>query len=201
MSHVFALTGGIGSGKSTVARIWRERGLPVVDADELARRVVDPGSTGLRELVEHFGEEVLHEDGGLHRAKLAERVFGDEAARARLNRLLHPRIRDEAERRFAALRDAGEPLVCYEIPLLFEIGQADKFRPVVVVHAPLELRVERARLRDGTDSAAIRRRVEAQIPLEQKVERADYVIDNGEDEDATRARSLEVLAALRQRFG
>ena len=144
MTHVFALTGGIGSGKSTVARVWREVGLAIVDADELARVVVQPGTPGLARLVEEFGVEMLDEAGELNRPQLAALVFRDATARSRLNSILHPLVRDEARARFDEFTRLEEPLVCYELPLLFETNQQDNYRPVVVVKVPLPTHIARA---------------------------------------------------------
>src|SRR5512141_1746472 len=116
--RVFGLTGGIGSGKSTVATRFRERGLPVIDADQLAREVVAKGTPGLAEIVARFGSSVLDAQGELDRKQLAEVVFRDEDARRALNAITHPRVRDLALARVQALDAAGEPLACYEVPLL-----------------------------------------------------------------------------------
>ena len=186
-AHVFGLTGGIGSGKSTIARRFRERGVPVLDADQVARDVVEPGTDGLREVVEAFGPEVLDRDGSLNRAAVAERVFADDGARARLNAIIHPRVRDVTARRIAELAARGEPLVCYEVPLLIESGLADALRPLVVVAAPESLQVERTMRRDGATEDQARARIRAQMPVAEKVKLADFVIDNvGSVEDATR---------------
>lgn len=175
---VFGLTGGIGSGKSTVAARLRQRGLPVVDADALARDAVQPGSAALTAVVERFGANMLDPSGALDRAKLASVVFSDPAARADLNAIVHPEVRRLAERRFASLAADGEPLACYEVPLLFEVGLDAALRPIVVVRADLETRIARTTARDGAPREAVLERIAAQMPLEEKVARADYVIDN-----------------------
>src|SRR5690606_26555466 len=112
---------------------WRSLGLPVVDADQLARRAVAPGQPALAEIARSFGYEVLNPDGTLNRSALAACVFGDADARARLNQLVHPEVRRLAQAAFVDLEQRGEPLACYEVPLLFETGQADAYRPVVLV--------------------------------------------------------------------
>jgi dephospho-CoA kinase len=187
----FGLTGGLASGKSTVSERWRRRGLAVVDADELAREVVAPGSEGLAELVATFGSDILDGAGRLDRKRLAERAFCDEHERRKLEAITHPRIIALSSARVASLRDAGHPLVSYEAALLVESGRADAFRPLVVVVAPVELQitraVERATLQSGR--AAMTReqalaRIQAQLPLEAKAAAADYVIDNSGDRAA-----------------
>jgi len=196
-SLVFALTGGIGCGKSTVARLWKDAGLAIVDADSLAKEVVATGSAGLERVAHAFGPGVLTPNGELDRAALGQLVFGDAEARARLEAWVHPLIRGAAEARFAALERAGERLICYEIPLLFETGQAERFRPVIVVDAPDELRVERITERDGLTSESARQRVAAQWPLAEKVKRADAVIDNGGSLEQTAAQADALLERLR----
>lgn len=197
--HVFALTGGIGSGKSTVARHWRSLGLPVIDADVLAREVVAPGSPGLDAVIARFGPEVLTPDGELDRRRLGRIVFDDPAARADLEGILHPLVRRAAGSAFAQLADRGETLACYEVPLLFETGQQDTYRPVVVVWASPETQRERAATRDGVTPEAIQARIDSQLPLDEKAARADFVIDNDGPLPRTLAQAEAVLTAVRER--
>ncbi len=194
---VFALTGGIGSGKSTVAGFWREAGLPVVEADQLARVAVQKGSTTLLELQRVFGAEMLLPDGNLDRKALGGLVFADPVAREQLNAIVHPEVQRLAQRRFAELSASGEELAAYEIPLLFETGQQARFRPVVVVSASLPMQLARAARRDGEQDAAISARISAQFPLQSKVAGADYVIDNNGSLADLRLRALEVLRQVR----
>lgn len=196
MPHVFGLTGGIGTGKSTVLRRFVERGLPVVNADELARVVVAPGSEALQELVREFGPQVLGADGAMDRRYVAEHVFSDLDARRRLEAITHPRISREAHARFEALGERGEPLACYEVPLLFEVGLDDSFRPIVVVSAPESLQIARAAARDASDDRRIRARIAAQLPLATKTARADYVIDNSGSLADTLRQADAVLDAI-----
>lgn len=198
--QVFALTGGIGSGKSTVAAQLRRRGVPVIDADALAREVVAPGSRALAEVEAEFGAAVLR-DGALDRAALARVVFADPAARARLEAITHPRIQALRDARLLELSGAGEPLACYEVPLLFERGLDTSLRPVVVVSVPEAVQIERARRRDQASEAMIRARLAAQLPLAEKVARADYVIDNVGSLAATQAATDAVLRALCTQLG
>jgi dephospho-CoA kinase len=176
---IIGLTGGIASGKSTVARMLAERGARVVDADLLAREVVAPGTPGLAEIVETFGEGVLRADGSLDRAALGQRVFEAPKARARLEAITHPRIAqrfDEERRR--AQRD-GVPVLVYEAALLVETGAHRAVQELVVVTADPAVQIRRVRERDGLEETAARRRLDAQAPLEQKVAAADHVINNG----------------------
>jgi dephospho-CoA kinase len=199
--RVFALTGGIGSGKSSVARYFRERGVPIIDADLLAREVVAPGSPGLAQVVAAFGAEVLTAEGELDRAALARRVFADPAERAALERITHPRVRALARARFAELDGRGEPLAGYEVPLLFEAGLERDYHPTIVVSCSPAQQQQRAARRDGKTAAAIQARIAAQMPLAEKVSRADYVIDNSGDFEATRVNADRVLAAVCTELG
>jgi dephospho-CoA kinase len=198
---VFGLTGGIASGKSTVAARLRARGVPVLDADELAREVVAPGSDGLAEVVARFGAAVLAGDGALDRKKLAAVAFASDEARRALERITHPRIAAATMERLGALGDAGEPLVAYEAALLVESGRAALFRPLVVVALDEAAQVARAMARDGATEAEVRARLAAQLPMAEKVAAADHVIANGGDRAALVARADEVLDAIARAAG
>jgi dephospho-CoA kinase len=176
--RLFGLTGGIGSGKSTVARRFRERGLPVIDADELAREAVAKGTDGLRRIVDRFGSTVVAADGELDRKRLAAVVFEDDQARRDLNAIVHPRVAELAAERTRNLEAEGEPLACYEVPLLYENRLESALSPVVVVFTSPEVQVARTVARDSSTEDDARARVRAQMPLSTKAEKADYVIDN-----------------------
>jgi dephospho-CoA kinase len=198
--RVFGLTGGIASGKSTVAAHWRRRRLPVVDADALAREVVGPGSEGLAALVAAFGADLIGRD-GLDRKMLARRVFGHPDQLLLLESITHPRIQALRQRELSQIERSGEPLACCEIPLLFEKGLEAGLRPIVVVSLPAQLQLERALLRDGASRAELQARLDAQLPLAQKAAQADYVIDNRGTEEALRAEADRVLEAICRTFG
>ncbi len=197
---IVGLTGGIGSGKSSVARIFASEGVPVVDADQVAREVVEPGTEGLAEVVKAFGADILDEGGRLDRAALGARVFSDPAARARLEEILHPRIAQASTARFAELARAGHPYAIYEAALLVENGSHRMMSALVVVTASEATQIARVRARDGLDEDAARARIAAQLPLADKVKVADYVIENEGSLEETRARTLEVHRALEARF-
>lgn len=199
--RVFGLTGGLASGKSTVATRFRARGLPVIDADQLAREVVAPGSPGLDEIIEVFGIQVLRPDGSLDRAKLADRVFASPEDRRRLNAIVHPRIGALTLARTQELADRGEKLACYEAALLVENGIVEAFRPLVVVAVPEEVQVARAVGRDGCTEEQARARIAAQRPLADKVAVADYVIVNDGTRADTERKADEVLAAIQGSLG
>lgn len=171
------LTGGIGSGKSTAARRFAELGAVLVDSDVLAREVVAPGTEGLAEIVTAFGEGVLGPDGGLDRPALAAVVFGDPQARARLNAIVHPRVRDRTEELIA--RAPGDAVVVQDVPLLVETGSPAAFALVVVVHADGGDRVRRLVESRGMAEADARARIAAQASDEQRHAAADVVLHNG----------------------
>jgi dephospho-CoA kinase len=180
------LTGGIGSGKSTAAHRFAQLGALVIDADAVAREVVEPGTEGLAAVVAEFGEQVLDGAGRLDRAALAEVVFGDEAARGRLNAILHPRIRAQAAERIAAA-PAGT-VVVQDVPLLVETGQAGSYDLVVVVEAPAELRVARLGRDRGMTAEEARARMAAQASDAQRRAVADVVLVNDGSPDDLRAK-------------
>jgi dephospho-CoA kinase len=175
--------------------------VPVLEADDLAREVVEPGTPGLRKVVEAFGEDVLDGAGALDRKKLGKRVFSDARARSELEGLLHPLIRELGKQRLSELEARGEPLACYEAPLLVEVGLASELRPLVVVSADEATQIERARGRDGFDEAATRARIRAQMPLVEKRALADYVIENKGSLDDLTEETDRVLDAICDSLG
>ena len=188
------LTGGVASGKSTVAALLRELGAVVVDSDVLAREVVEPGTPGLAAVVDAFGPAVLTADGALDRAALGGVVFGDEAARRRLEAILHPLIRARAAELEAASPEGT--VVVHDIPLLVETGQADRFDAVLVVDVPVETQVERMVRDRGMSREDALARVAAQADREQRLAAATHVVDNTGTREDLRDRVTEVLAEL-----
>jgi dephospho-CoA kinase len=193
------LTGGIASGKSAVAEMLEELGAHVIDLDVLARRVVEPGEAAWQEIVEHFGKKVLDGDGNIDRRRLGEIVFADDAERAVLESLTHPRIRQEfvVEVRTIADREPGSIIVAV-VPLLVESRLQSLFDHVVVVFAPADAQLDRLMRRDGLEREAARARVEAQLPIEEKISFADTVIDNSGTLEHTRRQVVELWARLRE---
>jgi dephospho-CoA kinase len=190
--RVIGLTGGIASGKSTVARMLTELGAPVVDADQLAREVVAPGSDGLAAIVDHFGDQVLDADGALDRKKMAGIVFADPQARAALNGITHPRIAAAGQREIARHAAAGARFVVYEAALIVENRLQSWMHALIVVAVPPEVQLERMMARDGLDEASARARLDAQLPLADKIAVADYVVDNAGSVDQTRAQVTRI---------
>ena len=192
MTKLVALTGGIGTGKSTVARIFEKLGAVVIDADAIVHELQAVGSPVLAKIVEAFGEGVLQTSGELDREALAAIVFRDEKARLELNGIVHPPVGAEMARRIAAAREAGAPLLVLEIPLFFEgrkagTGNAARLGVdmAVLAYAPEAAQIERTCARDGCDREEALRRVRAQLPIEEKRELADAVIDNSGSTKAT----------------
>ena len=199
--HLFGVTGGIASGKSTVAKRLRARGVPVIDADALAREVVVLGSPALAEIQAAFGTRVLASDGSLDRRALASIVFDDDALRRKLNAITHPRISLLTMQRTAELGAKGEPLAAYEAALIVENGVEAAFRPLVVVAAPEDVQLARIRSRDVVSEADAMARLRAQKPLAEKTAVADYVIDTGGTLEDNARRTDEVLAAVCAKLG
>lgn len=172
------LTGGIGSGKSTVARMLEARGAVIVDADAIARELVEPGEPALHALVDEFGESIIATDGSLLRGTLAAMAFASPDGTARLNAVMHPLIAAESRRRIEAAAQAGTRVVVYDMPLLLETGQRALVDLVVVVDVPVQMQVHRAVELRGLDEADVRRRIEVQIARDERLAAADVVIDN-----------------------
>ena len=190
---VVGLTGGIISGKSTVAELFAERGIPVIDTDAVAREVVAPGTPGLRQLVARFGKTILTADGQLDRRRLRERIFQDEAARREVEAILHPLIEARVRERLAAL-DA--PYVLVVIPLLAETGGYPFIEHVLVVDASRETQIQRVMARDGIDRAAVERILAAQADRQRRLALADDVIDG----ELPLPKLRERVAQLDQRY-
>ncbi len=194
-----ALTGNVAAGKSTVAEVWRGAGIPVVSADDLARRVVEPGTPGLEEVRATFGDAVVGPDGRLDRARLRERVFVDDEARGRLEAILHPRIRALQAAWLDERRREGAAIAVTEIPLLFETGREGDFDVTVLVDAPGDVRLARLVETRGLSEPEARLMMAAQMDPDEKRRRADLVIDNEGSVNDLEARALETLEALNER--
>ena len=187
------LTGGFGTGKSTVAGFFRELGAGIIDADRLARDCLEPDREEYRQAVEEFGEGILKPDGEIDRRALAALVFADPRLRERLNRIIHPTVIRELEE---GMEGMAEPVRVAVIPLLFETGLEDRFDYVAVVEAAGETVRERTAAARGMSGEEIERRRSAQLPLAEKVRRADFVIDNNGSAGETRRQVEEIWAKL-----
>ena len=195
------LTGGIGSGKSTVSERLAALGAVILDADKAARAVVEPGTPGLAQIAESFGPGVLAPDGSLDRAKLADIVFADESALAKLNAITHPLIRDHIQAAEEAAIQAGpdDLVLVHDIALLAEWGRAKEFDLVIVVDVPTEIQVERLTRQRGMPEDQARARIAAQATREQRRAIADIIIDNSGPRSDLDRRVTEVWADLKAR--
>ncbi|MBK4146856.1 dephospho-CoA kinase [Corynebacterium macginleyi] len=175
---LIGLTGGIGSGKSTVARMCAQRGWRVVDADRIARDIVAPGQPALAELAQEFGQDILQEDGSLNRKELAHRAFVDTERTQLLNSITHPRIQEETQRQFVAAREEAVDFTVYDMPLLVDNGLEGDMDFVIVVDVNPEERVRRLVEFRGLDEVDARKRINAQISDDERLAAATHVIDN-----------------------
>jgi dephospho-CoA kinase len=193
---VVGLTGNVAAGKSTVAEAWARAGIPVIRADDLAAQALAPGSPGLSQVVQLFGDTVLDPAGALDRAVLRDRVFRDAEARRRLEEIVHPRVREARDEWLEEQRRAGSALAVVEIPLLFETGAEGSVDEVVVVDAESSLRLERMVRDRGLEPAEARRIMESQMDSAEKRARADHVLENEGGPEALLRASALLLAAV-----
>lgn len=183
-----ALTGNIASGKSTVADLLAAHGATIIDADQLAREAVAPGTDGFEAVVERFGPSVVAADGTLDRSALRARVFADPAARETLNQIVHPRVRQLRDAAVAAARARGDRLIVSDIPLLFEVGLEHAFDAIVLVDAPEAIRKERLVRHRGLTPAVAQSMIDAQWPTTRKRNRVHWILENDGTPEALRAR-------------
>lgn len=195
---IVGVTGGIASGKSTVARAFAALGVPWVDADDVAREVVEPGEPALAEIAGRYGERVLQADGSLNRRALREIVFADEGERRWLESVTHPRIRQRIVAHLERLQAEGAPYVLLVSPLLFESGQSELADRCLVIDVPESLQIARTAARDDVDDAQARAIVAAQMPRRERLARADDVIDNTGSEADLAAQVAELDRRYRQ---
>ena len=190
---IYGLTGGVGMGKSTVAKLIEEMGVPVVDSDLLARKVVEPGEYALTEITAQFGDEYLDAEGGLDREKMARLVFEFESERLRLEAIIHPRVREEWQDQMVDWRVQEIPAGVVVIPLLYEVGVGDEFDGVLCVACTANTQRERLRER-GWDDGQIAGRIGAQMDIAEKMELADHVLWNEGDPGLLRDQITRILS-------
>jgi len=197
----FGITGGIGCGKTMVSEGLRRRGVLVIDADSLAKELTNTLPEIREKLVAAFGPDVYLSDGSLNRERLSSLVFRDPEARERINAIIHPAVQHEVERRFQEAADRGAPIAGVEAALIYESGMDRTLDVVVVVTAPLERRIKWLRKRDGLSRQKVLQRMNAQMPLEEKEARADYVVRNDGSLQDLEVRIAELHQWLLQRAG
>lgn len=199
--NIVGLTGGIASGKSAIARTFGTLGIPSLDADQVAREIVEPGSPALEEIRDLFGEAVLQRDGSLDRALVAELVYRDPLMRRRLETITHPRILARSQEKLRALQSSGAPYVIYDASLLVETGRYREFVALIVASCRAATQIQRLKDREGLDETRARQRLAAQLPLEEKLAVADYVISTEGAKEDLLPQVERVHRALCARFG
>lgn len=193
------LTGGIASGKSTVSRTFQEQGVPIIDADKIAREIVEPGKPALEAIRRQFGSDVLTPEGTLDRKKLGSMIFADKDLRAKLDACMVPYLIPTIDHRVETYRIASYKLICLDAPLLVEKELHHRFRPVVVVWCPVDTQVERLMDRNGLSKEEAHQRIDSQLPGDERVKVADYVIHTDGTHAQSRARAIEVLHEIKNR--
>lgn len=190
---IIGLTGGIATGKSTVAKMLKELGATIIDADKVAREVVEPHEPTLKKIVERFGADIVHHDGRLNREKLGSIVFQDGQARSDLNHIIHPAIRHRMQQKIEEAIRAGDDLIVLDIPLLFEGKNRRKMDKILVVYIPEELQKKRLMERDNIDASLAEQKMSSQIPIEQKKNLGDAYIDNSYSLDETKQQLEDIM--------
>lgn len=195
---IVGLTGGIASGKSTVSKTFKEHNIPVVDADIVARQVVELGTPGLQQIKDAFGKDYLNEDETLNRSKLGELVFKDQKSLDKLNNIMDPLMREEQKKQFKKLKERGFKLAVFDAALICEMGNADKYRPLIVVACPLEIQLQRLMARNSLTKEQAMARIDKQFSMEIRTKLADYVIDTSKDIENSIKQTVKIIRKLRQ---
>jgi len=196
---IVGLTGGVASGKTAVSQVLKEEGAYIIDADQIARELVQPHKPAWNEVIRAFGKEILQEDGFIHRKKLADKVFADPKKRKLLNQILHPRIKEEMDRRTKEIgQKDSEAIVVIDAPLIVELGDHREMDKLIVVASTQTQQIERLKERDGIGPEEALRILSSQMPVEEKVNLADFVIRNEGSLEETKKRAKEVFKELRK---
>ncbi len=196
---IVGLTGGVASGKTAISQVLKGEGAYIIDADQIARELVQPNRPAWNELIRAFGKEILQEDGSIHRKKLADKVFADPKKRKRLNQILHPRIKEEMDRRTKEIGQKDpEAIVVIDAPLIVELGDQRDLDKLIVVASTQTQQIERLKERDGISPEEALRILSSQMPVEEKVKLADYVIRNEGSIEEAKKRGKEVFKKLRK---
>jgi dephospho-CoA kinase len=196
---IVGLTGGVASGKTAVSQVLKEEGAYIIDADQIARELVQPHKPAWNELIRAFGKEILQEDGFIHRKKLADKVFADPKKRKLLNQILHPRIKEEMDRRTKEIGQKDpEAIVVIDAPLIVELGDHREMDKLIVVASTQTQQIERLKERDRIGPEEALRILSSQMPVEEKVNLADFVIRNEGSLEETKKRAKEVFKELRK---
>lgn len=196
---IVGLTGGVASGKTTISKVFKEEGAYLIDTDQIARELVQPCSPAYYEIIKVFGTEILEEDGTLHRKRLASRIFSNPDQRRSLNRILHPRIKEEMNRSIKGISEKDpEAIVVVDAPLLMETGIHRKMDKVVVITSREDQQIKRLRAREGLSPEEARKIISSQMALEKKVKIADFVIPNEGSLEETIRTTKKVFQELKK---
>jgi dephospho-CoA kinase len=198
MKHTFGITGSIACGKSTVTKFIKELfAIPIVDADQVARDVVVPGSVGLEQVVATFGKQYLLPDGTLDRVKLGNLVFANQQELDKVNKIMMPLISEEVDRQIKAFHDAGHNLIGYDGALIIEMGNAKRFRPLVVVTTPFEVQLARLIKRNNLSEQEARNRIGKQLSSKQKAKHADFIIETNGTLDELKLKVQNTISLVK----
>ncbi len=197
---VIGITGGIGAGKSLLAKIYAAAGFPVFSADQIAKEIIAKGTPGWQEIVDTFGKEILGKDGEIQRALLRERIAKNPADRLQLDAITHPKIQKRSAELFAEAAQQGHSLLFYEAPLLFEAKSDKKMDAVICVHAPDEVRIKRTMARDGSQRDQVEKLLNSQMSQAEKIKRSDFALLNDGDTAQFKASALELLEQLKKKY-
>jgi dephospho-CoA kinase len=196
---IIGLTGGVASGKSIISKVLKEEGAYLIDTDQIARELVEPETPTWKELVRVFGKEILQEDGSIHRKKLASKVFSDPEQKSLLDQIIHPRIKEEIDRHLERIaRKDPEAIVIIDAPLLVEIGNHREMDKVIVVTSTEKQQIERLREREGINQKGAQRIIASQMPTQEKVKVADFVIQNEGSLEEVERKAKEVFQELKR---
>lgn len=194
---IIGLTGGIATGKSTVSSMIKKQGIPVIDADIVAREVVEPGKKSYHEIVDHFGLSILQTDGTINRETLGKIVFEKEVERNILNNIVHPAVREEMRLQAETFKQEGHKLIVMDIPLLVESKLFHMVDYVVVVYVPESVQLQRLRERNEYTEKEAKQRMNAQVAIEKKREYAEYIIDNSRTLEETEQQVQDLINKLK----
>ena len=195
----FGLTGGIASGKSTVTKTFRNHGIPMVDADVIARQVVEVGTYGLHQVIGAFGTQYLQTDGTLDRIGLGKHIFANREARNLIDKIMLPLISAESDVQLKKLHEGGHVIVGYDAALICEMGNCENFRPLIVVHCPRDTQVARLMSRNSLTRDEAVARIEAQMAVEKKIALADYVVDTSGSIEYSIKQTEEIIQILKEK--
>ena len=193
---IIGLTGGIASGKSTVSKMLGELGLPIVDADIIARQVVERGEDAYQKIVKQFGEDILTDEGNIDRKKLGAIIFANSEKRKLLNEIVHPAVRAEMKRQIDKHSSEGHERIVLDIPLLFESNLQSMVDKIIVVYIPKELQLQRLMKRDGSTEEEALQRIQSQMPIEEKKSLADAVLHNSGSIEETKEQLIQLFKKM-----